>query len=354
MKIRVAVCQVDMEWEHTARNLERLEPIVAAADADIAVLPEMFATGFKLRPACVAEPADGLVVTTMRRWAAQYGRAVVGSVVVAEQERFRNRMFFVKPSGETAWYDKRHLFRPGGEARDYTPGDRRVVVEYMGFRFLLLICYDLRFPVWSRNRGDYDAILCSASWADDRREVWRTLLRARAIENQCYLAGVNRVGTDPDAFYAGDSALVDFRGATLADAGEREQTLVAEFDSEAQAAFREEFFRTEHPERCRKHVSSIERGASCKRLCMYLKWMVRDDGRGVDFGLWKSIPPAALYLPLDVHTGHMGRALGLLARKQNDWKAVEEITASLRTLDASDPVKYDFALFGAGIDGFLK
>ena len=181
MKIRVAVCQVDMEWEHTARNLERLEPIVAAADADIAVLPEMFATGFKLRPARVAEPADGLVATTMRRWAAQYGKAVVGSVVIAENGEFRNRMFFVKPSGGVAWYDKRHLFRPGGEARDYTPGDRRVVVEYMGFRFLLLICYDLRFPVWSRNRGDYDAILCSASWADDRREVWRTLLRARAI-----------------------------------------------------------------------------------------------------------------------------------------------------------------------------
>lgn len=241
MKIRVAVCQVDMEWEHTARNLERLEPIVAAADADIAVLPEMFATGFKLRPARVAEPADGLVATTMRRWAAQYGKAVVGSVVIAENGEFRNRMFFVKPSGGVAWYDKRHLFRPGGEARDYTPGNRRVVVKYMGFRFLLLICYDLRFPVWSRNRGDYDAILCSASWADDRREVWRTLLRARAIENQCYLAGVNRVGTDPDASYAGDSALVDFRGATLADAGEREQTLVAEFDSDAQAAFREEF-----------------------------------------------------------------------------------------------------------------
>lgn len=139
MKIRVAICQVDMEWENTARNLKRLEPIVAAADADVVVLPEMFATGFKLRPACVAEPADGLVVTTMRRWAAQYGRAVVGSVVVAEQERFRNRMFFVKPSGETAWYDKRHLFRPGGEARDYTPGDRRVIVGYMGFRFLLLV-----------------------------------------------------------------------------------------------------------------------------------------------------------------------------------------------------------------------
>lgn len=102
-----------MEWEHTARNLERLEPIVAAADADIAVLPEMFATGFKLRPARVAEPADGLVATTMRRWAAQYGKAVVGSVVIAENGEFRNRMFFVKPSGGVAWYDKRHLFRPG-------------------------------------------------------------------------------------------------------------------------------------------------------------------------------------------------------------------------------------------------
>ena len=118
--------------------------------------------------------------------------------------------------------------------------------------------------------------------------------------------------------------------------------------------FRTAFWSADHRPRAEKHLSSIDRGASCKRLCMYLKWMVRDDGRGVDFGLWKSIPPAALYLPLDVHTGHMGRALGLLARKQNDWKAVEEITASLRTLDASDPVKYDFALFGAGIDGFLK
>lgn len=93
------------------------------------------------------------------------------------------------------------------------------------------------------------------------------------------------------------------------------------------AAFREEFFRTEHPERCRKHVSSIERGASCKRLCMYFRWMVRHDDRGVDFGLWRTIPPSALYLPLDLHTGNMGRALGLLARRQNDWRAVEEITA---------------------------
>lgn len=241
MKIDVAICQVDMEWENTLRNLDRLEPVVAAAAADVVVLPEMFATGFKLRPAVVAEPADGPVVTAMKRWAAAYDRAVVGSVVIAEGPQYRNRMFFVKPSGETAWYDKRHLFRPGGEARDYTPGTRRVVVEYKGFRFLLLICYDLRFPVWSRNRGDYDAILCSASWADDRREVWRTLIRARAIENQCFMAAVNRVGTDPDASYAGDSALVDFAGRTLGDAGEAERTVTAAFDTEALADYKQSF-----------------------------------------------------------------------------------------------------------------
>lgn len=239
--VKVAVCQVDMEWENTTKNLARLEPIVAAAAADIVVLPEMFATGFKLRPSVVAEPAGGPVVRAMVRWAAQYDKAIVGSVVITEGDCYRNRMFFVKPSGEMAWYDKHHLFRPGGEARDYTPGNSRVVVEYKGWRFLLLICYDIRFPVWSRSRGDYDAILCSASWADDRREVWRILQRARAIENQCYLAGVNRVGTDPDANYAGDSAIVDFKGNTMADAGEIEQTMVAEFDYRALADFKEKF-----------------------------------------------------------------------------------------------------------------
>lgn len=117
--------------------------------------------------------------------------------------------------------------RTRGEARNYTPGNCRTVVEYKGFRFLLLVCYDLRFPVWSRCRCDYDAILCCASWPAPRREVWQTLLRARAIENQCYVAGVNRVGDDPSAHYAGDSALVDFKGRTLAEAGDGEQILTA-------------------------------------------------------------------------------------------------------------------------------
>ncbi len=239
--IDVAFCQVDMEWERTEQNLRRIEPVVASVAADIVVLPEMFATGFKLRPDIVAEHGDGLVVTTMKRWAREYDKAIVGSVVIAEDGKFRNRMFFIKPSGEYTIYDKRHLFRPGGEGRFYTPGDRRVIVEYKGWRFLLLICYDLRFPVWSRNRGDYDAILCSASWADDRREVWRTLLRARAIENQCYMAGVNRIGRDPEFNYAGDSALIDFCGRTLFDAGNAAGVCAARFDMEALEEYRRTF-----------------------------------------------------------------------------------------------------------------
>lgn len=120
------------------------------------------------------------------------------------------------------------------------------------------------------------------------------------------------------------------------------------------SAFRREFFGCPHAPRCEKHLSAIDKNAACKRLNMFLRWMVRSDGRGVDFGIWTRIPSSALYMPLDVHSANMGRALGLLGRKQNDWKAVEEITASLREFDAADPVKYDFALFGAGIAGFLK
>lgn len=120
------------------------------------------------------------------------------------------------------------------------------------------------------------------------------------------------------------------------------------------SSFRREFFSCEHNPHCEKHLSSIDKGAACKRLNMYLRWFVRHDERGVDFGLWRKIPMSALYLPLDVHTGNMGRALGLLNRKQSDWKATVEITDSLREFDANDPVRYDYSLFGAGIDGFLK
>ena len=241
MKLNVAICQVDMEWEETEHNLARIEKVVAEAAADVVVLPEMFATGFKLRPSVVAETMDGPVVTAMRRWAREYGKAVVGSVVILEDGIYRNRMLFVEPSGKMTQYDKYHLFRPGGAGRDYTPGKRGVVVEYKGFRFLMQVCYDLRFPVFSRNRGDYDAIIYCASWDNKRRDAWCALLRARAIENQSYVIGVNRVGTDPDAVYIGDSKAIDYLGRTMADAESGEWTMVVTLDLEEQRAFRQSF-----------------------------------------------------------------------------------------------------------------
>lgn len=147
------------------------------------------------------------------------------------------------------------------------------------------------------------------------------------------------------SFYAVHGGIGDFFESRYAASGDMRSVL---------SDFRREFWSADHRARAEKHLSSIDKKAACKRLNMYVKWMVRDDGRGVDFGLWKGIPASALYLPLDVHTASMGRALGLIARKQNDWRTVEEITEALRGFDREDPVKYDFALFGAGIDGFLK
>ena len=197
MELRIALCQCDIAWEQPARNLARLEPMVAAAEADVVLLPELFATGFTLDPAGVADGAGGAVVTALRRWAARYGKAVAGSVAVAENGRFYNRMYFVKPSGEFIGYDKRHLFRMGREAEYFSAGDERLIIPYRGWNICLLVCYDLRFPVWSRNvANQYDLLIYVANWPIPRRLAWDTLLRARALENQCYVCGVNRVGID--------------------------------------------------------------------------------------------------------------------------------------------------------------
>ena len=167
--------------------------------------------------------------------------AMVGSVVVCEGDNYYNRMYFVKPTGEVEWYDKHHLFSVGGESEHFTRGDRRVVVEWRGVRYLLEICYDLRFPVWSRSRGDYDAIIYSALWPKPRREVWRTLLRARAMENQAWVVGVNRIGIEPGLEYSGDSAVIDHLGRVVVDALERECVEVAELDTSEIERFRARF-----------------------------------------------------------------------------------------------------------------
>lgn len=241
MEFKVACCQFDMAWESVADNLRRAEVFVALTEADLVVLPEMFATGFGADPERAAQTAEGSVVEWMRKMSQRYGHVLAGSVIVRTERGFANRLLFVRPDGSVEWYDKRHLFSLGGEDERFVAGDSRRVVEWRGMRFLLTVCYDLRFPVWCRNRGDYDAILCVASWPAARRGVWRTLLRARAIENQAYVIGVNRTGSDPQCRYAGDSAVIDFRGDTLCEADDAEGIFAASLDRRALDRFRAKF-----------------------------------------------------------------------------------------------------------------
>ena len=180
-------------------------------------------------------------VAWMRRMAERYDAAVTGSVAVADGERYFNRMYFVRPDGGVEHYDKRHLFAMGGEADHYTAGRRRVVVEWRGVRILLQVCYDLRFPVFARSRGDYDMIVYAANWPTPRIAVWDTLLRARAIENQCYVAGVNRAGQDPWCDYCGRTALIDPYGRVAASCGEGEHVVTGDIDMDRLAVFRRKF-----------------------------------------------------------------------------------------------------------------
>lgn len=241
MKFSVAVCQFDVEWCQCSSNLALAESYVARAEADVVVLPEMFATGFTVDPQSVAETMQGPIVEWMRSAAAKYGRAIVGTAIIEERGCYYNRALFVKPSGEVVHSDKRHLFTLGGEAEHLTAGSQRVVVEYGGLRWLLLTCYDLRFPVWSRNRGDYDVVVYPAAWPASRRTAWQTLLRARAIENEAYVIGANRAGSDPIVPYSGDSAIIDFRGEPLAEIGAEEGVITAELDPNELEHFREKF-----------------------------------------------------------------------------------------------------------------
>lgn len=239
MKSRVAIVQRDIVWCDVERNFQQLETMLADVEADVVVLSEMFQTGFVTEPEGVAD--DGRTLRWMLIAAKQIDAAIVGSVIVHENGQFFNRLYFVKPTGEVEWYDKHHLFSIGGEAEHFARGMERKVVEWRGVRYLLEICYDLRFPVWSRQRGDYDAIIYSALWPKPRREVWRTLLRARAIENQAYVVGVNRIGAEPGLEYAGDSAVIDAYGRTVVDLENRESVAVAEMDMDALSLFRGRF-----------------------------------------------------------------------------------------------------------------
>lgn len=243
MNMKITLLQQDIAWGKPEDNVREAERAMdARPGADLYVLPEMFSTGFCTEPEGLAEPADSDTLRWMRAYARAHDCAVAGSVAVQEDGRYYNRFYFVKPDGEVCSYDKKHLFTYGGEDRRFTAGRERVVVEFRGVRILLQVCYDLRFPVWARNRKDYDMILYVASWPTSRVEAWLALLRARAIENQCYVAGVNRVGTDPACEYCGGTLMIDPYGQTLAEC-ERERVcaVTAEVDMEHLESFRRKF-----------------------------------------------------------------------------------------------------------------
>ncbi|MCB9028785.1 MAG: amidohydrolase [Bacteroidales bacterium] len=217
--MKATLVQCDLKWEDRDANLAHVSSLldIIAPDSGIVVLPEMFTTGFTMNPSPLAEDMDGHTVRWMKERAAAGGYALCGSVIIGEEGLFYNRLIFVTPSGRVTFYDKRHLHTMSGEHTVYSRGNKRVVVPYREFSFNLQVCYDLRFPVWSRNRGDTDVIIYSANWPAVRSSVWKALLVARAIENQCYVIGVNRVGVNPDGTsYTGDSAIIGPKGELLA------------------------------------------------------------------------------------------------------------------------------------------
>lgn len=243
--LRISLVQADLVWHQADVNRLQFEALLAplAGQTDLVVLPEMFTTGFTMSPETVAEPENGDTVQWMQAQAAQLNAALVGSVVTQTADGYRNRLLFCTPEGEVTQYDKRHLFRMGGEHNHYQAGSERVVLTYRGWRIMPQICYDLRFPVFSRNRNEYDLLLYVANWPAPRRHAWRTLLQARAIENQSYVAGVNRVGADGAGLqYSGDSLLADFCGELLIDNAQGEAFVATHLlDAGALAEYRQRF-----------------------------------------------------------------------------------------------------------------
>lgn len=217
--MKIAVIQHTIRWNELEWNLQHLSSLLdQQPGADLYVLSETFATGFMAEGSIEqAQVQSQRIFGWMQQQAGRLDAAIAGSMAMVDDKGLlRNRFFFVRPDGSYDYYDKRHLFSYAGETDEYVAGERRVVTDWRGMRFLLQVCYDLRFPVFSRNLGDYDAIIYVANWPARRRDVWQTLLKARALENQCFVVGVNIVGNDRDCEYIGDSVIIDAYGHTIA------------------------------------------------------------------------------------------------------------------------------------------
>lgn len=228
--IRIALLQLDLVWESPELNRAKVDQFLdqLSKDTDVVFLPEMFTTGFTMNVTEYAEPVEGETIRWMKKRSRDHLVALCGSLITKEAGLYFNRLVFVEPSGETHFYDKRHLFTMGNEGEYFTKGTSRLIVQYQGWRICPLICYDLRFPVWSRNRNEYDLLVYVANWPHSREDVWNTLLKARALENQAYVAGVNRVGADGQMIaYSGNSQIVSPKGQSLDGIHDNEEGIIS-------------------------------------------------------------------------------------------------------------------------------
>ena len=239
----VSLVQTPLYWEDPVANRAMLEEKISHLHTDIIVLPEMFTTSFTNNPAAFAEPMNLNTFKWMKQLAAQTGACVTGSYIIREGEKFHNRLVWMQPDGVFQYYDKRHSFRMSDEHKDYTSGNKRLIVDYKGWKIAPFICYDLRFPVWSRNTNNaYDLALYVANWPAVRSHAWKSLLPARAIENIAYVAGVNRIGTDGMGLeYSGDSVMLDFKGNPLYELKSREEIATVSLSKSALEEFRQIF-----------------------------------------------------------------------------------------------------------------
>ena len=241
--LQVSIIQTDLFWENIPQNLTRLENTLNGlpAGTHLTILPEMFSTGFSMNPSVLAEPAGGQTTGWMKRIAAEKKTILTGSLMIKEEQKFFNRLLWVLPNGQSGQYDKRHLFAFAGEDRHYSPGTKRLIASVNGWRVNLQICYDLRFPVWSRQQSvseetgqllsEYDILIYVANWPARRGDAWKTLLRARAIENQCFVIGVNRVGIDGNGIeHSGDSMVIGPAGEIIHTCENREELFTVTLD----------------------------------------------------------------------------------------------------------------------------
>jgi omega-amidase len=243
--LSVALVQTDIVWENIDENLEFYTKKILSIknDVDLIVLPEMFTTGFSMKPESLAETMSDKGVNWMQEMSEKANANICGSLIIEEYGKYINRFLNCSPDGNISYYDKRHLFRMGNEHEHYIAGNKRLIYKIGDWRIHALVCYDLRFPVWSRNKNEYDVLIYVANWPESRREVWKKLLMARAIENQCFVIGVNRIGKDGTGItYSGDSMLIDPRGNVTVKAKDyNEEIIYSELSLSELIDFRNKF-----------------------------------------------------------------------------------------------------------------